>query len=167
MAWSISLAIALPGRRELAVTITKKSTSGVACRRSSRRMSLRRLSSAIRAQNCACSRASAGAPRLAPCDGVMRNVVLHRAQRAIVSGLLADFGGGFDGTRAIGGVVIWHSTSSAQAELIPRNNLGPAHQKAVVRHPLAETNKTQARGGRFRLPSLTGTGPPEQGIGLE
>ena len=64
--------------------------------------------------------------RVAALGGVMRNVVLHRAQRAITSGLLASFGGGFDGARAIGGVVICHSTSSALAELTPRNELGPS-----------------------------------------
>ena len=59
ISWSISLAIALFCRREAAVTITKKSTSGVAFRRSSRRMSRARLSSAIR-------RRSAGAPGRRP-----------------------------------------------------------------------------------------------------
>ena len=49
ISWSISEAMALACRRELAEAITKKSRSGVAPRRSRRRISLARLSSAIRA----------------------------------------------------------------------------------------------------------------------
>ena len=141
-----------PGGGGRPSTITKKSTRGVTWRRSSTRISLARLSSAIRAQACGRSSASAARRGSRLLGGVMRNVVLHRAQRAIVSGLLARLWGGFDGARAIGGVVICHSTSSARAELTPRNNLGPAHRKAVGRHPRPETNKTQlaAAGSRHQ-----------------
>ena len=92
-------------------------------------MSLARLSSAIRRRRCACSSATASAARLAPIGGVMRHVVLHRAQRATAGGLLAELGGRFDRRRGISDVLICHSTSSAAAELTPRNRCGPARRK--------------------------------------
>ena len=60
-------------------------------------MSLARLSSAIRAHILRVLERQGSPARLAPVGGVMRDVVLHRAQRTIASGVLAGLGGGFDG----------------------------------------------------------------------
>ena len=67
---SISLAMAWLSRREFAVAITKKSSSGVAWRRSRSRMSLARLSSAIRAAIRACSSARYTRSGITPVHGL-------------------------------------------------------------------------------------------------
>ena len=93
MAWSMSLAIALPCRREVAVTITKKSTIGVVFLQVEQEDVFSSIVLGDPGTDPGVLEGQARPPRLAPGGRVMRDIILDRVDRTGAKGPLTAVSG--------------------------------------------------------------------------